>query len=69
VELLVDRERQRVEHHDLVLDQDRHCGSAVVGCLRHHQVYFVGIQQLRVDAGLQRRITLVVVMDELHRPL
>ena len=33
-----------------------------------HQIDLVDVEQLRVDAGHRRRIALIVVVDELHRP-
>ena len=68
VELVVDRQRQRVEHRDLVLHQDRHRRGAVIGAGGDDQIDLVDIEQLCVDARDQRRVALVVVVDQLDRP-
>ncbi len=59
---------QRKEGH-VVLDHDRHRRRQQVGAIiAGNQIDLVDIEQLRKDAGHRRRVALIVVIDQLHRP-
>ena len=68
-ELLVDIEREQADEGLLVPDHDRHRRRGDIRAIaRDDEVDLVDIEQLCVDAGHQRRVGLVVVIDQLDRP-
>ena len=68
IELGVHVERKQADEGLALADHDRHRGRDVVGGVgREHEIDFVDVEQLGVDAGDFSRRALVVVIDELDR--
>jgi hypothetical protein len=69
VELAVHGEREQSQQDIVTRDHDRHRRhrqvSAVAG---EDQIDLVDVEQFCVDGGHERRIALIVIVDELHRP-
>jgi hypothetical protein len=68
VEGVVHGKREQHHHQLLAFHDLRHGGDDQVGRRAHQQVDLVDVEQLGVDAGHRRRVGLVIVVDELHRP-
>ena len=69
MELVVGRQREQAEEQPVVRDRDRHRRHDKIGAVaRNQQVDLVDVDQLRVDGRHQRRVALVVVIDQLDRP-
>jgi hypothetical protein len=60
---------ERQQHHDhlLAFHDLRHCGHNQIGGMPHQQVDLIDVDELSVDAGYDRGVGLVVVVDELDR--
>jgi hypothetical protein len=69
LELGVHREAEQNDEHLVLLHDHRHGRRRHVGRVRaDHEVDFVDVEQLGVDAGDRGRVGLIVVIDELNRP-
>jgi hypothetical protein len=69
MELVVGRQRKEAEEQPVVRYRDRHRRHDEIGAVaRNQQVDFVDIDQLGVNGRHQRRVALVVVIDQLDRP-
>ena len=69
LELAVHIEAEQREERHLVLHHDRHRRRQQIGAVvTHHDVDFVDLEQLGEDPRHGRRVALVVVIDQLHRP-
>ena len=69
MELVVGREREQSEEQPVVRDRNRHRRHHQIGAVaRHQEVDLVDVDQLGIDRRHQRRVALVVVVDELDRP-
>ena len=66
-ELGVGIERKQADEHLVLLHDDRNGGRHHVGRIAaDHEVGFVDVEELGVDAGHIRRVGLVVIMDQLN---
>ena len=65
-ELVVHGEAEQGDEGQIALHHDRHRRGDQVGAVAgHHEVDLVDVEQLGVNAGYQRRVGLVVVIDQL----
>ncbi len=67
VELTVHRQSEQADEDLILRDNDRHGGRDHGGGIgADHEIDFVDVEQLGVDAGHVRGLALIVVIDELH---
>src|SRR6266851_7545801 len=66
LEWLVHGQSEHRHYEPLLLYDERHGWSGLIGSVRHQQIHFIDIDQLGVDSRHEARIALIVVVDQFH---